>query len=152
MFQLITDAGFTPEQVLQMTGAMLMVARVDPAGTEEEIAMIREFYTGFQDDASGAWPAFDTLLQQPAGSFPAAEQFSEAAQREMLVSTCIMVAFADGQLSERELTALRELAAALQLPENRFAELLELVKDYMLMQLAGLPDAQSVATVAAELG
>lgn len=152
MFQLLTDAVFTPEQALQMTGAMLVIARVDPDGTEEEVAMIREFYTGFQDDVVADLPAFDALLENTVGSWPAAELFPEAAQREMLVSTCIMVAFADGRLSEQELSALHELARAVQLPEARFAELLELVKDHMLMQLAGLPDAQSIAAVAAELG
>lgn len=152
MFQLLSDAVFTPEQALQMTTAMLAVARVDPEGTEQEIAMIREFYTGLQNDAAVGLPAFDTLLQTPVGSWPAAELFAETAHQEMLVTTCIMVAFADGRLSEPELAALHELSRAVQLSEPRFAALLELVKDHMLMQLAGLPDAQSIAAVAAELG
>ena len=148
MFPLITDAPFSQEQVLQITGAMLEIARVDLAGTAEEVAMIQDFYNGFCNSEAGVWPAFASL----SASSPAADCFPEPGQRDMLMATCIMVAFADGVMSAEELTALKAMAANLAVGEERFEEILALVKDYMLLQLAGLPDTGSIVAVARELG
>jgi hypothetical protein len=63
-----------------------------------------------------------------------------------------MVAYADGALTAEELAAVRGVAAEIGTPAGRVDELLALVKDYMLAQLARLPDAGSVAVVARELG
>ncbi len=148
MFPLKTDAQFTPDQVLKTTAAMLFIAHVDVAGTAEEVAMIKEFYDGFQRSGRDGWPAFETI--KPAS--PAAACFPDAEHREMLMATCMMTAFADGVMSADELQALKMMASGLNLTEERFEEILALVKDYMLMQLAGLPDAESIVKVARDLG
>jgi hypothetical protein len=148
MFPLITDAPFSQEQVLQITGAMLLIAHVDNAGTVEEVAMIQDFYNGFCSSEAGDWPAFATI----GASSPAAACFPESGQREMLMAICMMVAFADGIMSADERAALKAMAADLSVGEERFEEILALVKDHMLMQLAGLPDAGSIVAVARELG
>ncbi len=144
MFPFKTDVQFSSEQILKLVAAMLFIANVDVAGTAEEVAMIQKFYDGFRDDL----PAFGTIEASPPlpGSFP------EAEQREILMATCVMVAFADGVMSDNELKAVKNMAEKFDITEEKFEELLSLVKDYMLMQLAGLPDTDSVIKVARELG
>jgi hypothetical protein len=68
-----------------------------------------------------------------------------------------MVAYADGALTAEELAAVRGVAAEIGTPISRPRRRASGAgytksKDYMLAQLARLPDAGSVAVVARELG
>lgn len=152
MFPLKTDTPFTREQVVEITRAMLQIAHVDSAGTAEEVAMIGQFYEGFRNSNGGEWPAFDDICVNFSEKAISAPLFPDAEQREMIIATCIMVAFADGVMSEDERASLLKLSADVSVSMDRFEQILELVKDFMLMQLAGLPDTESLITVARELG
>ena len=152
MFPLKTDTPFTPDQVVEVTRAMLQIAYVDGAGSAEEVAMIGQFYDGFRDSEAGEWPKFETISRDFGAASLSADKFPDAEQREMILATCIMVAFADGVMTEDELSALAEMSENLRISNERFAEILALVKDFMLMQLAGLPDTESIMAVARELG
>lgn len=155
MISLLTDLRLSRQQIIAATQAMLRIAHVDGARTAEEVALIRLFYAGCNEsDAATAadWPAFDALVAGSPAARLAAAEFPDRDGREMVLATCIMVAYADGELSAPELAALHALAADLGIDAERFEHLLALVKDHMLAQLAGLPDAGSVAAVARELG
>ena len=152
MFPLKTDTPFTPEQVVEVTRAMLQIAHVDGAGTAEEVAMIGQFYDGFRDSGVGEWPGFETICNDFGGVSLSATLLPDPEQREMIVATCIMVAFADGVMTDAELTALRKISENISISNDRFEQILALVKDFMLMQLAGLPDTESIMAVARELG
>lgn len=147
MFPLMSEVTLTPPQMAAATSAMLRIAHVDDACTAEEVELIRTFYG---DGIQG--PSFEALLGSYASTSPSAADFADAGAREMVLATCIMVAYADGELSAPELTALHALATGLGVDSGRFEHLLALVKDQMLARLAGLPDAGSVAAVARELG
>jgi uncharacterized tellurite resistance protein B-like protein len=149
MFPLLENVSLNADQSLAATRLLLRIAHVDGARTAEEVALIRWFH-----DSGGAsvdWPAFDTLQATWQGG-DLAETFSESGQRDLVLATCLMVAYADGALTAEELAAVRGVAAEIGAPAGRVDELLALVKDYMLAQLARLPDAGSVAVVARELG
>lgn len=152
MFPLKTDTPFTRDQVISVTRAMLHVAHVDSAGTAEEVAMVGQFYEGFRNSNGGEWPGFETISNDIGGVSLSAELFPDVEQREMIVATCIMVAFADGVMSEKELAAVRSMSENLAVSSDRFEQILALVKDFMLMQLSGLPDPESIMKVARELG
>ena len=152
MFPLKTDIPFTRDQVVVATRAMLQIAHVDGAGTAEEVAMIGQFYDGFRDGGGAEWPGFEVLCADFGEGSASVEVFPDGEQREMLVATCIMVAFADGELTGDELSALHSMAESLGVPCERFEQILALVKDHMLMHLAGLPDTASIIAVARELG
>jgi DnaJ-domain-containing protein 1 len=81
-----------------------------------------------------------------------AADFPDAGHRDMILALCIMVAYADGDYSAAERTAVLAAAASLGASGERVEQILAQVKDYMLAQLAHLPDAASVAVVAKELG
>jgi len=149
MFPLLENVSLNADQSLAATRLLLRIAHVDGARTAEEVALIRWFHDS--GPASVDRPAFDTLQETGQGG-EFAETFSEAGQRDLVLATCLMVAYADGALTAEELSAVRGVAEEIGTPAGRVDELLALVKDYMLAQLARLPDAGSVAVVARELG
>ena len=147
MFPQTTDLTLNPAQLAAATSAMLRIAHVDGACTAEEVTLIRTFY-GDGDDG----PSFDSLLGGFAAKPIGTADLTDPAARELVLATCIMVAFADGEMSAPELAALHALATDLGVDPAQFDHLLALVKDHMLARLATLPDAGSVAAVARELG
>jgi uncharacterized tellurite resistance protein B-like protein len=148
MFPLLANISLDTDQTIAATRLLLHIAHVDGAQTAEEVALIRSFYEGAGEGA--AWPDFASLQPVSAGEF--SQTFAEPAQRDLVVAFCLMVAYADGTLSADELSAVAAVANGIGMPSARVDELLALVKDHMLAQLARLPDAASVATVARELG
>lgn len=151
MFPLMTELPLTPAQVVAATRLMLHVAHVDGASTVEEVALIRQFYDATRT-ASADFPAFETLDGGWGAADVSTADFPDAGHRDMLIALCVMVAYADGELSTPERAAVGRAAAGLGLANNRVEEILAQVKDYMLAQLSRLPDAASVAVVAKELG
>lgn len=152
MFPLNTETPFTRDQVVAVTRAMLQVAHVDAAGLVEEVEMIQHFYDGFRNGNGEEWPDFASVNQDYGDAVISAAIFPAAEQREMILSTCTMVAFADGEISPNELSALARMAEDLRIDTGRCEQILALVKDHMLMQLSGLPDTESIIAVARELG
>lgn len=131
------------------TRAMLEVAQVDAGHVAEEIALIRAFY---EADAEPGQIPFDSLLAASSQAAPlAADSFPQAEQRDLVISSCLMVAYADGQYSPAERTAIAAIAARIGMDSARFTMLDDIVQDHLLSQLANLPDAESVVRIGAEM-
>ncbi len=131
------------------TRAMLEVAQVDAGHVAEEIALIRAFY---EADAELAQIPFDSLLAASSQAAPlSSESFPTAGQRDLVISSCLMVAYADGQFSQAERDAVLAIASSIGMPSERFEALDDIIQDHLLSQLANLPDAESVAKVGEEL-
>jgi Tellurite resistance protein TerB len=135
-------------QVLALTAAMLAVSHVDgvhPAETQ----LIQQFYEGSREgdmpafaDVQGSHPSAQELLKQLTFD----TEFAEA-----LVASCLMVAYADGDLTDNELATARGFASAYGVSTEQFDGELQVVRDALLGSLASLPDAASVAALAKEL-
>lgn len=151
MFPLKTDTSLTQEQVVAITRLMLQVAHVDGEKTAEEVVLIRTFYEGCTK-ASKGWQDFVSLADESAVPTITASDFADQEQREMALATCLMVAWADGAFSPREDEAVRSIAVRLGVDNDRFGQVLALVKDHLLAQFARLPDTGSIVAVAKELG
>ncbi len=130
---------------------MLHVAHVDGAGTVEEVALIRQFYDASRT-AGADFPAFEAIDAGQGTAQVSTADFPDAGHRDMIVALCVMVAYADGELSVQERATVGQAAASLGLANERVEQILAQVKDHMLAQLSRLPDAASVAVVAKELG
>lgn len=139
----------TAKEIVAATHALLQVARVDAACTREEIDLIRTFYQS--NGADEALPAFDALLAQPPAGADALA-IADSEHRDFVVALCVMVAYADGQLTDGEIRSVRNVGKALGVPAARIDDVMAQVKDHLLSQLSGLPDSGSVAKVAQELG
>jgi len=150
MFPQFANVSLNADQTVAATQLLLRVAQVDGACAAEEVALIRTFYDACRNNADD-WPAFASLQSETQNINPAGA-FTEAGQRDLVVATCLLVAYADGALIADELAAVHAVAAEIGMANTRVEELLALVKDTMLAQLARLPDAGSVAAVARELG
>lgn len=143
----LQDVQLDATQKTLATRALLRVAQVDDASTAEELLLIRGFY----EDGSEITP-FATLLadaKQPAAL--SASAFPEAGQRDLVVASCLMVAHADGHYSAAERTVTQTIASEIGMPVARHDELVALVQDYLLAQLAPLPDSGSVVKVGEEM-
>ena len=143
------DQNLSPEQVIQLTQAMLSVAAVDgmhPA----EAALIGQF---FESSRRADMPSTANLLAsselQPFDVATLAGSSDEFA--ETLILMCLMTAYADGQLSMAERVQVQAMANAAGLEASRFDALLAQVRDQLVGALSGLPDAGSVAVVVKEL-
>ncbi|MCM8595435.1 TerB family tellurite resistance protein [Accumulibacter sp.] len=150
MLSIFADPSLDADQTIAATRLLLRIAHVDGARTDEEVTLIRQFYESGRTSAAG-WPDFASL-GEGAGDGEAGATFAEPEQRDLVLATCLLVGYADGTLSDDELAAVRAVAQEIGAEATRVDELLALVKDYMLAQLARLPDAASVAVVASELG
>lgn len=151
MFPLMTELPLAPAQLVAATRLLLHIAHVDGARSAEEVALIRQFYDASRT-ASADFPTFETVDAGQSAGKVSATDFPDAGHRDMIVALCVMVGYADGELSAAERAAVGQAAASLDLANERVEQILAQVKDYMLAQLSRLPDAASVAVVAKELG
>ena len=143
------DQELSPEQVSQITKAMLSVAAVDgiqPA----EAALIGQFY---ETSRSADMPTTAAAMSSAGASrFDVADLAGSApAFAETVVLMCLMAAYADGRLSTSERTYVRAIASGLHVDAARFDALLAQVRDELVGALSHLPDAESVAAVVKEL-
>lgn len=150
MIPFSSAAPLNPAQIVAATCAMLAISRVDPGNADEELALIRGFYEGFLPNV--ALPPFQRLIDNPdTGSKPDPGLFADPDQRDLVLASCLMVAYADGALSSAERGAVLALSQQMGIASAEFDKVLRLVQDYLLQQVSGLPDAASVAKVAQEL-
>jgi len=145
----IQDQPLSPQQVSQLTQAMLSVANIDgiqPA----EAALIGQFY---ETSRSADMPTTAALMASPeARQFNAADLAGNSAEfADTAVLMCLMAAYADGQLSTAERAYVQSIATSLGVDVTRFEALLAQVRDELVGALSHLPDAGSVAVVVKEL-
>lgn len=141
------DSMSTPA-ILATTQAMLKIAGVDGMQAAE-LELIRNFY---EQSGGTDLPDFATLQEKaPLNRHIDPHALASAAEKEMLLALCVMTGYADGELSTAELAAIQSIAGDLGMADQVDA-IIARVKDFMLAQLAHLPDAASVAQVARELG
>lgn len=153
MFPLMTERPLSAAQVVAATRLVLHIARVDDAGTAEEVALLRQFYDACRAAGTGAdFPAFDTIKDGQGSDVISVRDFPDPGHRDMVIALCLMVAYADGELSASERAAVSKAANDLGLAADHVERILAQIKDFMLAHLSGLPDASSVAAVAKELG
>jgi tellurite resistance protein len=145
----IQDQPLSPQQVTQLTQAMLSVANIDgiqPA----EAALIGQFY---EASRSADMPTMAALMASPeARQFSAADLTGSSTEfADTAVLMCLMAAYADGQLSAAERAYVQSIATSLRVDAARFEALLAQVRDELVGALSHLPDAGSVAVVVKEL-
>ena len=147
MFPFSNIEAMSSDAILATSQAMLKIAQIDGL-QPPEVELIRNFYQN-----GGDLPAFESLLEKaPVDLHLNAHALANTAEKETLLALCVMVGYADGELSPEELAAIQGIATDLEVPVAALETIIAQVKDFMLAQLAHLPDAASVAKVAHELG
>ena len=145
----VKDQNLSPEQVVQLTQAMLAVAEIDgihPA----ETALVSQFY-----DSSRSADMPDTasvLAGKGVAPFkPESLAGSDASFADTLVLMSLMSGYADGKLSDAERGYIQSLAKAAGMSDAAFEAHLGQVRDELTGALSHLPDAGSVAAVVGKL-
>lgn len=114
---------------------------------EREAALIASFWA----DAGGKFSALAELeRREPISSEELGAVLQSPILRQLFVKTALLMAFADGKVSNEESKLVREYAERLGLS----AELPTMeaqVKDFLLSQLAHIHNTQSLAEIAKKL-
>ena len=145
--QAIQDQNLSATQVIQLTRAMMSVARVDgmqPA----EAALIGQFY---ESSRQTDMPTTTAMLSGTHDFDATALAGCTPDVADTVVLMCLMTGHADGRLSAEERTLVQSYAAALEVDDARFEALLGQVRDELIGAISHLPDAESVANVVREL-
>lgn len=143
------DQELSPQQVMQITKAMLSVAYIDELHPAEA-ALIGQFY---ETSRNSDMPTTANFLANPQSRVFDASTLagSPAAFADTVVLMCLMTGYADGHLSAKERIHVQGIATALGLDAARFDLHLAQVRDQLMAALSHLPDAASVAKVVREL-
>jgi len=121
-------------QVRVIVQAMVRVAHADGAH-ERELVLIREFYEACRHEVRGL-ADFHDIQRAPFDAALARESITSDALRQTLLTSCYLVAYADGEVSDGELTAIDEIAHELEIEPAVVASARDRIKDMLFTQLA----------------
>ncbi len=134
----LTDVNVTADQAQAMGRAMLAVARADGTADPRELTLIEEL-SPVDPNAADPTPAELTAT------------FPEAAGRELLLTSSLLVALVDGDYSDAEKAMVASYAEAFGIPPARLEELASSVKAFLMAPLLSLSNTSAVAEVSRKL-
>jgi hypothetical protein len=145
---------FFPQTSLDMSEAeaiargLYAVSRRDGVH-EREAALIASFWA----DCGGGAVALAELARQPDIS---AEQLAGLLQggekQTLFLKTAVLLAWADGNASDREMALINDFAKAFGIGEPEVQNLASEVKEYLLSHLTHLQNTDATVSVAKKLG
>ncbi len=146
----VQDQNLTPQQVTELTQAMLSVALVDGIAPAEA-ALIGQFY---EASRTPDMPSTTRMLSTKTPPAFNAQAWAGCAPEvaDTVVLMCLMTGHADGQFSAGERELAWSIAQTLGLGVARFDGLLAQVRDQLIGAISHLPDAGSIAKVVGKLG
>lgn len=136
--ELFTDVEVNAAQAEAMGRAMLAVARADGSADPREVALIEEL------------GPVDTTAPDPAPAEVAAA-FPEAAGRDLLLQSLVLVALVDGDYSDAERALVAEYSEACGVSPSRLEELASGVKAFLMAPLLPLSNTAAVVEVSRKL-
>jgi uncharacterized membrane protein YebE (DUF533 family) len=125
---------------------MTHVAHADGAH-QRELVLIREFYEACRDDAKGL-TNFADLTNTPFDVEVAREVLVDEPLKLTFLTSCFLVAYADGHVSEGEISAIDKLVKDLGIDPPLAVRARELVKDQLLLQLARSSNLEALKGIA----
>lgn len=136
--ELFTNVEVNAAQAEAMGRAMLAVARADGSADPREVALIEEL------------GPVDTTAPDPAPAEIAAA-FPEAAGRDLLLQSLVLVALVDGDYSDAEKVLVASYAGACGVSPARLEELASGVKAFLMAPLLPLSNTAAVVEVSRKL-
>ncbi len=133
-------------QAEAMARGLYAIALVDGIH-EREMGMIQDFYS-----AAAAESVASLERVGPFDPGDLAEFLSEKPHRELFIKTALLLAWADGKVSDKERAKIGAFAKALDVTKELQGELEAEVKDFLLRPLAGLANTHAASKVAKKLG
>lgn len=128
---------------------MYSVARCDGVHATE-LVLLREFYESCRRDVDGL-ASFEEVIAVPLDEANAADILDTEELRDLFYKSCVLLSFADGQLSAGERAELERLADVVGLAPERRALLTEAARSYLLQQIAHIQNVDALREVLQEL-
>jgi len=141
------DLGLNHLQVI--IRGMYAVAKADDVH-QAELVMLREFYAACRSEGSGL-ADFDDVIAQDFDKDEALEILDTPELRRALLTSCVLLAFADGEFSEKEGAVIDRIAADMGVGGEALAAAREEVQDYLLRQISKIQNVDALLEVAGEL-
>ncbi|MEO6953947.1 MAG: hypothetical protein ABI321_19250 [Polyangia bacterium] len=145
---------FFPEIALSQPAAeaiargLYAVAKVDGLHEREE-ALVASFWS----DVGGGAAALAALERGAAISVAElGAALPEKEQRQLFVKTSLLLAWADGKITDEEKKIIGEFATGLDIDGAALAKLETSVKEFLLSHLSPIHNTEAVAEVAKKLG
>lgn len=136
-------------QVRVIVQGMVRVAHADGAH-ERELVLIREFYESCRSEVKGL-ADFQDIQNAPFDELSAAEVLATPSLKQTFLASCYLVAYADGTISQGELTEIEALVRELGIDPAISSEMRDRVKDLLVMQLARSANVEALQKISAGL-
>lgn len=128
---------------------MYAVAKSDGVH-DSELVLMREFYSGVRRDAGGI-ADFDDVVSGELDLADAKDVLDTPELRNIFITSCLFLAFADGSYTGPEQATIAKFAAGLGLSDDHLARLHEQVKDYLMLQVSRVENIDALKEIASEM-
>ena len=115
-----------------------------------ELVLIRAFYEACREDAKG-FADFADLAKTPFDAEVAREVLIGEPLQLTFLTSCYLVAYADGHVSPQETRAIETLVRDIGIDPPLAVRAREIVKDQLLLQLSRVNNLEALTKVAKEL-
>ncbi len=128
---------------------MYAVAQADEVHTTE-LVMIKDFYQQCAADAE-ALASFEDLIQTPFDPAQANLVLNNDEVKQIFLTSCLFLAYADGDYSAAEREKIRELGDAIKISDEQITEIEDTVVDQLMAQFAHIDNIEELKQVAKTL-
>lgn len=136
-------------QIQTLIRGMYQVALTDGIH-HTELVMMKDFYQLCAQEA-GAIASFEDLVETDFDPETATHLLHSDALRQTFVTSCILLAYADGRYSDRERAKVMELGQAIGWTVEQIRETEDLVADQLMAPLAHIENVEALKEIAQEL-
>ncbi len=117
---------------------------------DSELVMMREFYDTCRADVGGL-AEFDDIISQPFDAAEAKEILGTDELKNIFLTSCWFLAFADGQVTDLEKSTIAEFGRALEMSDEQLTTIHEQVKDFLLAHISNIHNIDALKEVMSEM-
>lgn len=149
MENILDPSRLTSAQVHAIVQGMALVAGAD-GNDEREIILMRQFWEACSPDVHEA-ESLDEVRNSPFDIAAARDALHSALLKQTFLAACLLVAYADGQVSGAEQATIAELIQRLDIDAELSAATHERVKTLLVEQLSRVSDLSTLQKIAQQL-
>lgn len=149
MFSTFNTGNLNIAHIQTIVRGMYAVARADDVHTTE-LVMIKNFYQQCAAEAE-ALSSFEDLIQTPFDPDQASLVLNSDEVKRIFLTSCLFLAYADGDYSAAEREKVRELGDAIKVSGEQITEIENTVADQLMAQFAHIDNLEELKQVAKTL-
>jgi tellurite resistance protein len=146
MTKILNPSHLEFDQMRAILQAMLRVARAD-GENEPELALIRQYYDACRSEVKSL-TSFEELRRAAYDVKLAEAAVTDHELKQSLLGSCLLIAYADGQVSPPEQATIGELIREFDIDDETVATAHERIKALLLQQLSRISDLQTLQKLA----